>query len=835
MIPFSCFVRAGLSALAGLAAGLAVNLSLPQAARSAETIRILVDGPLLVELSVDSLATFAETGEITKDFAPYARLLDEEALHLLRSGLSFKLPLDVVTVDHLAYSPLGREALYNVGKIFQNYRGVNGQQALRAAVINAAAQADESGWTMVDVLQAFPTPDMEIQLEDLLALRKELSIYSTYNDAVVAAIKAEAQQEAVGETSFDLSQLADLSQPGRYSFTKRTITVTNPALRQTQTGLTVGYNFDSDIYLPTGLTVPAPVVIISHGFGDVKESFTFLAEHLASHGYVAIVPEHVGSDLKYREQFLEGRLNTLLSPMEFVNRPQEISFLIDRLTELSQQSPEWARMLDLEKIGMAGDSLGSSTALAIAGANIKYTRLVQSCDRDNLILNFALYLECRAQYLPPQNYDLHDDRVKAVITGHPLGASLYGPEGIRNIDVPLLMVSGSKDIVSPGVTEQFHPFIWLETNPKYLALLDVGTHFSSKPGRDAAGFFKLIAGEHRDVGSAYYKALAIAFWNVYLREQDEYLPYLTARYGEYISQSKPMTVDIITSLTPEQIEAAYGRSAPVDIIPPAISADVPPREESILAEIAVTGVLKVALRKDAVPFGFIDNQNAWDGYCGDLVIGLSQYLTQTLQPPFSIEVAELTSTLENRFALVEDGSIHLECGPNTIRNDLETVTFSNPFFVSSTQFLLPIGQENRVNPNTPLRGIRLGVLSDTTTEQFVEEWYATAEIVRFSGPAGRQDGITAAATGDIDAFVGDGILSYATVLLERGSLEGLTLIPELPLTCDYYGLILPNNDLEWQTVVNTFLSSEIAIRINEQWFEEAYPATLNKATLCLNR
>lgn len=825
-----CFATAAL-----MSTGLVVDAVTPQAAQSAETIRILATGPFMFDLSIDSLETFAETGEITGNFANYARFMNDETLALLRQGLSRKLPLDVVTVDNLAYSPLGRDTLFNLGKVIQVYRGVNGQKALRAAVIGAAAKADEEGWTILDALREFPTETIEIEVGDLLELRRELAIYWSYNDAVVTAIQAQAAAEAATQTSINTVGLADLSQRGPYRFSKNIVTVENPAVRQTQQGLSVNYEFDVDIYVPQGLAGPAPIVIISHGFGDVKESFTFLAEHIASYGYVVIVPDHIGSDLQYREVYLQGRLNTLLSPMEFINRPQEISFLIDKLEELVAESPEWAALLDLDRIGMAGDSLGSSTTLAIAGAEINYARLVEACNRDSILLNFALYLECRAQYLPPQNYDLRDPRVKAIVAGHPLGGALYGPEGMRQIDVPLLMVSGSEDIVSPVVTEQFHPFIWMETSPKYLALLDVGTHFSSKPGRDAAGFFKLIAGENRDVGTAYYQALSVAFWNVYLRDDERYLPYLTARYAEQVSEGQPMTLSLITSLAPQQIEEAYGRSAPIPIIPPPIAEVPAPRAESILEEIDETGVLRVAFRKDAVPFGFINRQDAWDGYCGDMAIALSEYLTQQLDREIDIEIAELTSTLENRFELVQDDSVHLECGPNTIRDDVEGIIFSNPIFTASTQFLVPTGTEAQVNPNTPLSGARLGVLSNTTTELFVAERYPNAEIVTFSGIQGRENAIAATASGEIDAFVGDGILSYAEVLLEQRSFDGFSLIPELPLTCDFYGLILPNDDPEWRTMVNQFLVSDAENTVSDKWFKTIYPETLNKAAFCLNQ
>ena len=816
------------------AVGLFGDAVSPRPGLSAEKIRFLVGGPLVFSLSVDALATFAETGEITGNFKTYARFLNDETLEMLRQGLNQPLPLDLLTVDHLAYSPLGREAIFNVGKVIRIHPKVNGFYGLRAAVIGAAAQAGPEGWTMIEAMQQFPTKSIDIRVGDLLRLRRELAVYFSYNQAVVEAIQTQAAAEAATQPPTDLATLADLSQPGPYRVVKETVIVENPAVRQTGAGLTVNYDFPVDVYLPQGLGTPAPIVIVSHGFGDVKESFTFIVEHLASHGFIGIIPNHVGSDLSYRKEYLEGRLNTLLSPMEFINRPQEITFLIDQLERLVSTSPTWATRLNLERIGVMGDSLGGSTVLALAGAEINYARLTAACDADNLILNFSLYLECRARFLPPQNYQLRDRRIKAVLTTHPVGGYLYGPEGMSQIEIPLMMISGSHDIVSPLVTEQIHPFIWLRSNPKYLALLNVGTHFSSKPGRDsAAGIFKLIAGENRDVGSRYSKTISTAFWHIYLQDQPEYSPYLTASYAKAASQGQPMQLDIIQSLAPTQLETAYGRKPPIPVIPAAIAATPPARDQSILAEIERTGVLKVAFRQDAAPFGYINPANEWDGYCGDMAIALGDHLSQKLDLPIGIEVVELTSTLQTRFDLVRNDHVHLECGPNTIRQDVEGIAFSNPVFTASAQFLAPKGQESTVNPNLPLSGVRLGVMAETTTETFVQNTYPGAKITRFTGPEARQEAVQAVSAGQIDAFVGDGILSYAELLRQNLPLTSFSVIPETPLTCEYYGLILPNDDPEWKTTIDQFMGSES--KIHSEWLGDALPYVLDATDYCLNR
>jgi predicted dienelactone hydrolase len=829
------FASAVASAIGVAGFGIAVPAGFTPRAEAAEEIRIRATGPLIFTLSIDSLETFAETGEITGDFKLYARFLDDTSLDYLRQMLQFKLPLDVVTVSNLSYSPLGRDALTNVGKIIESTPGVNGFHGLRAAVIGAAAKADSEGWTLIDMMREFPTDSIDVSVQGLLALRRELSVYLTYNRAAVQAILEQAATEAANQT-VNTAVLPDLSQPGPYRFVEETITVTNPALRQTGEGLTVNYDFDVDVYLPQGVQGPAPVVIVSHGFGAVKEDFVFLNQHLASHGYVVMAPDHVGSDLSYREAYLGGRLNTLLSPIEFVNRPQEISFLIDELERLVATSPEWAARLNLDQIGAIGDSLGSSTVMALAGAEITYPRLREACDTETLMLNFALYLQCRARYLPPKNYNLSDPRIKAVIAAHNLGAALYGYEGIQQIDRPMLMVSGDWDVVSPVVTEQIFPFIWMEQTPKYMALLQVGTHFSSKPPGEGAGDVpNILMGENRDIGSAYYKTLATAFLGAHLQSDDSFLPYLTASYADALSDDNPMTIDIITDLTAEQVESAYAGTPPVAVIPPPIQPAAAPREESILAAIQRTGELKIAMRRDAVPFGYAGDADDWSGYCPTLALALRDYLRTELQTDVAIELVELPSTLDNRFDLVRDDNVYLECGPNTIRQGVDGIVFSNVIFATGTHFLTTTDRASDVNPNRGLNGLSIGVLANSTNEIYLSEQHPEANVVRYEGPTGRLDAITAVEQSEIDAFLGDDVLTIAEVLYENRPVDNLTLVPELPLTCEFYGLALPNDDPEWVSLVNNFLKTDAGTGSWQERLGDFTPYALDTLSYCLNR
>jgi hypothetical protein len=231
-------------------AGLCLEVVFPRPSFSAEEIRFYLDGPFIFSLSVESLETFAETGEVTGDLRTYARFLDAETLELLRAGLNRPLPLDAPTVSHLAYSALGRDSIFNVGKVVRIHPQINGFYGLRAAVLKAAVQADGEGWTLMEAIRQFPSETIDIPATELLQLRQALSIYTDYNQAVIDAIQTEAQAEAATQGPTDLAALPDLSQPGPYRFRQETVTVTNPAVRQTATGLSVNYDFDVVAYIP---------------------------------------------------------------------------------------------------------------------------------------------------------------------------------------------------------------------------------------------------------------------------------------------------------------------------------------------------------------------------------------------------------------------------------------------------------------------------------------------------------------------------------------------------------------------------------------------------------
>ena len=793
--------------------------------------RISFSLPIVGEfyLSVDSLEVFAKEGKITPEFNFYAKRLKPETLAKFRQALQKQFDVSPTTVFRVTKMPMGEDFLRQIGEVIYTHPGRNGLYAIRSALILAAA--DSEGLTAVNIMRHFPTQEIQLNTKLIFSLLKQAGNFFSYRDTTVEALAQQANSEVTSQQGLNLGQLSDLRQTGSYPVVQKTMTFKIEYVRQTRLGFSADYNLDADIYLPQNLTQPAPLAVFSHGFTSNRFHFKYLAEHLASHGYVVVVPEHIGSNSKFKEAFLRGELSIGVSPIEFFNRPIDITYLLNKI----ENHPEFQGRINWEQVGILGHSFGGNTALVVSGAPLNQKRISQVCQPNQPTLNASKLLQCRASYLPSGNYNLQDPRIKAVVAVNPVTSSILGPESMSKIAIPTMILGGSNDIVTPFIEEQAHPFLWLTTQKKYLGVMVGGSHNSTSSEEGVAHLPKLLKGVRPELARGYLKALSLAFFEVHLRNNSDYQPYLSSAYTQTLSTDE-LPLHLVKSLTPEQLEQAYGEISPTPPIPESVVAVSPRKQENILAEIQNTKTLKIAMRSDAPPFGYIDSQkDLWTGYCADLADSLGKYLAQQLNIPSGIEVIKLPSNLKNRFDLVEQDRVHLECGPNTIRTDQEDIRFSDLFFATGTRFLVTNGNAAKVNLENGLEGIQTGVLPGTTTDRFVQETYPQAEVVYFEEEQGRKKGVTAVTNGSIDAFVSDSVLLSGEIDRQNLAQENYQLVPEEPLTCDFYGLILPTGEREWRKTVNAFLLSQQERKLVNKWLRDYLPQALSDVDYCLNR
>jgi predicted dienelactone hydrolase len=516
---------------------LAIGTSLPtflaQPARSAEKIYVNY-GLLEFSLSTDALEEYARTGKINNELSFFANYLTKEQLEQLRQTLITPVDLNPVAISQFFYSPQGELILKRVGQVIQTTRHQSGFYALRSALILAAA--NKEGFTLLKVLQLFPSYALRINSENGLAIIGELDNLFQITQNTVSIVKQQADREIQKSPSIDFSKLPDLRKAGNIPFSQASLELEDPDRSR---------KLPVDFYLPRrqGLD-PTPLIIISHGLGSDRTTYAYLGKHLASYGFAVAAIEHPRSNASQIQALLNGFAREVTPPQEIIDRPLDIKFLLDFLES------NYSRQLDVRRVGILGQSFGAYTALTLAGAPLNFTNLETACEQLDNSLNVSLILQCLGLKVPQLNYNFQDRRIAAAIAINPLTSGFFGKESISKIKIPTIIISGSDDAVTPALTEQIEPFTWLTVKDKYLTVLQNGTHFStlgaSLSGEDIV-FPAEVIGPDPTLAQTYLKAISLAFFESYIMGNSEYQSYLSPNYARQIS-NKIMPLDLIQTL-----------------------------------------------------------------------------------------------------------------------------------------------------------------------------------------------------------------------------------------------------------------------------------------------
>lgn len=513
---------------------------------AAETIAIEY-GTLEAAVAVDDVEDFVATGELTGDLAVYGRFLLPEQRNRLRGALRQKIELNATLISQLVYSPVGDVVLGRLDRLI-NAGDVTGGAELKAAVVQAAAAPE--GLTLLTVLKQFPTSEVRVNAELALELLETASQQIEKKEKLVAEVEGQAVEQAKADTLSAAAIDADLSRPGPLTW-RRIPFAWEDASRRSRNGGMLGRTVPTDLYLPEEEDRAIPVVVISHGMASDRQTLAYLAEHLASHGIAVAVPEHIGSNGTRFQRYFDG-VAAPPEPREALDRPLDVTFILDQLAQLSLDDGQMPQLL-LDQTVVIGQSFGGYTALAVGGAELNVAALQEGCGAGapQDLLNMSLLLQCQLAELDKTPVKLRDERVAAVMAVNPFTSRVFERAGIAAVDVPVMIVAGSADFVVPPVEEQLYPFTWLPKGEHSLALIRNGTHFSvlEKPAVDekALPIASGLLGSHGEIAQGYLSVLSLAFVRRYGAGDESFGEYLTPAYGQHLSQAE-MPLGIVRSL-----------------------------------------------------------------------------------------------------------------------------------------------------------------------------------------------------------------------------------------------------------------------------------------------
>jgi predicted dienelactone hydrolase len=442
-----------------------------------------------------------------------------------RRVLRSRLMLNPNQLKHFLQTGVGAFVLQCLEPFFQ----ISDEIVLQDLILQIAADPD--GLSLLSFLRCHPDL-FRVNLDYLLLTANRVSSLLQATERAIAAIENLSKAEALIDREADFADLPDLQQSGPFTVGQSTFVVECSSQRN----LSVVYYYPQDC-----LSGSIPVVIQSHGLASSPEDLAEYAQHLASYGYFVAAPQHTGSDVNYAREMLAGRSPNVFAPSDFVHRPQDISALLDMLER--SNPTQFEGRLNLKAVGIMGYSFGSHTAFALGGAEIDFETLAAACDRIQH-LNTSLLLQCQALELSRSSYRLRDPRVQAILAMEPLGSEMFGSQGIGQIRVPVLLIAGSHDFVTPLVLEQARIFRWLTSPHRYLAVMQGRSHLRDVQRLVQQLELQISLSPQPPLSStstasipsdSYTKALSLAFFNQHLQPGIQATSPLSAAYAASLS------------------------------------------------------------------------------------------------------------------------------------------------------------------------------------------------------------------------------------------------------------------------------------------------------------
>ncbi|WP_228024992.1 alpha/beta hydrolase [cf. Phormidesmis sp. LEGE 11477] len=482
-------------------------------------------GPLRQSIELSDLETFAETGEVPEQLKLYERFLSPALQQSLRQELDLDPRMSDRIIEDVLASANGELLLDTLNQVAPNVTIPQIQAAIRLA----ASQAD--GLNMIDILRAIPQETLEVDVTQAVALVSQLNLSNLESRSLSGVLDQELRVDNPPPIRSDIQP----ELPGSATVFQQAVSFEDRDRDRT---------IPVELYW-TGKT-KGPLVVLSHGFGADRFFLDYIGKHLASHGLTVVSVEHPGSNLNTLVNLpvdpeIAESPSRILPAQEFLDRPKDISFVLDQLERLNRRSVFYRERFRTQEVTMIGHSLGGYTGLALAGAKLDLRSLESFCKNiQPLGVSPADWLQCAAVDLEEQQADLTDGRIQQVIAMNTLTGQLFGEAGLSEVRVPTLLLTGTKDSVTPTLDQQLNAFTQL-SGEKYLLAVIGGTHLSVgdpgnvNPALTELPFMAELKVEETANLRLLLQGISLSFVKQQTDEAADYKPFLSSTYVQSFS------------------------------------------------------------------------------------------------------------------------------------------------------------------------------------------------------------------------------------------------------------------------------------------------------------
>jgi ABC-type amino acid transport substrate-binding protein len=248
--------------------------------------------------------------------------------------------------------------------------------------------------------------------------------------------------------------------------------------------------------------------------------------------------------------------------------------------------------------------------------------------------------------------------------------------------------------------------------------------------------------------------------------------------------------------------------------------------QTALAKIQVANTIVIGHRETSVPFSYVDANNEVIGFSQDICNRIIEAVKAKIKKP-DLRVRFIPVTSQNRIALVQNGTIDLECGVTTnLKARQAQVTFSDTFFVATTRLLTR--KDSGIKDFPDLAGKTVVTNQGTTSERILRKMNEEKKMnMQIISAKDYGEGRLTLETGRAVAYMMDDVLLAGTRSLSAKPSE--YVLVGTPQSSEAYGFMLRKDDPDFKKLVDDTMREvmkgpEIKT-MYAKWFTKPVPPT----------
>ena len=308
----------------------------------------------------------------------------------------------------------------------------------------------------LDILKALPSEEISLDIDNLI-----LIISSWKNEL--------AKQQNL------IEKLNSLEKTNSY-FLKKKANEYDPEILIVNRKVYSSHRVDPlkiELWRSTTETSEKDLIIFMPGLGGDIKNFRWIGNELSKRGWPILFIDHKGSNSAALLEVLEGS-NVIPSSVDlFLYRIKDLAAVIK-----AHNNGKFG--LENNSYILMGHSLGALIAFLYEG-NLPMDGLNERCKialKDLSLTNLSKLVQCQLNEIPLPKIN-NQNKAKGIIGFNSFGSIIWPKESDSGIEMPVLFIGGTYDLITPLISEQFKIFLSTKSNPSNRFLIIEGaSHFS---------------------------------------------------------------------------------------------------------------------------------------------------------------------------------------------------------------------------------------------------------------------------------------------------------------------------------------------------------------------